>query len=171
MIPTRQMVLAACLLWLAAVFQGRVAHAIAFRGAQPDLPLVFLSVAALLVGSLRGSILGFWTGLLAASSFPAAFGSVFASRIVAGAFSGSFGSALIRSNLLVPPLVTLAASLLAESIAALIAPSFARHHLRRWLIGTGGEVLYNTLLALPVYLLLRLCRIGQIRDDPFGQRL
>ena len=170
MIPTRQVLLAALFVWLAAVLQGRVAHAIAFRGAQPDLPLVVLSSSALLVGSLRGSLLGFWAGLLASSSFPAAYGSVFASRIVAGAFAGSVGGSLIRSNLLVPPLVTLAATVIAESIGTLIAPSFAFHHSRRWLIGTAEEVLYNTALALPVYLGLRLCRLGQIPDDPFGQR-
>ena len=171
MIPTRQMALAAFLLWLAAVLQGRVAHAMAFRGAQPDLPLVFLCACAILVGSLRGSVLGFWAGLLAAASFPAMYGSLFASRIVAGAFCGSLGSSLIRANLFVPPLVTLAASLLAEGVCTLIAPNPALHHLRRWGMQTGGEVLYNTVLALPVYLGLRLCRIGQIRDDPFGQRL
>lgn len=171
MIPTRQMALVAFLIWLAAVFQGRVAHAIAFRGAEPDLPLVLLCSSAVLIGSLRGSILGFWTGLLAASSFPAAYGSLFASRIVAGALAGSLGSSLIRTNLFVPPLVTLASSLLAEGICTLIAPNPALHHLRRWLIQTAGEVSYNTVLALPFYLGLRLCRIGQIRDDPFGQRL
>ncbi len=171
MIPTRQVALAAFLIWLAAVLQGRVAHAVAFRGAEPDLPLVVLSTGAILVGSLRGSILGFWAGLLAAASFPAFYGSLFASRIVAGALAGSLGSSLIRTNLFVPPLVTLAASLLAEGICTLIAPGPALHHLRRWGIQAGGEVCYNTALALPVYLALRLCRIGQLRDDPFGQRL
>ena len=171
MIPARQMLLAAFLLWIAAVLQGRVAHAVSIRGAQPDLPLVVLSGCALLVGSLRGSVLGFWTGLLAAVSLPAAYGSVFAGRIVAGAFAGSLGSSLIRTNLLVPPLVTLAASLLAEAVCMLIAPGEVLHHSRRWLLQTGGELLYNMALALPVFLGLRFCRIGQLQDDPFGQRL
>ncbi len=170
MIPVRQVVLAAFLIWLAAVLQGRVAHAVSIRGAQPDLPLVVLSSSAILVGSMRGSLLGFWAGLLAAVSLPATYGSVFASRIVAGAFAGSLGSSLIRSNLLVPPLVTLAANLAAEIVSALIDPGRALHHSHWWLIQTGGEILYNTALALPVYLLLRFCRIGQLRDDPFGQR-
>ncbi len=170
MIPARQVLLAVVLVWVAAVLQGRVAHGIAIRGAQPDLPLVVLSSGAILVGSLRGSLLGFWAGLLAAVSGPAAYGSVFASRIIAGAFAGSLGSSLIRTNLLVPPLVTLASSLLAAGVATLIAPSFALHHPRLWLRETGGEIAYNTLLALPVYGLLRLCRIGHLRDDPFGQR-
>ena len=171
MIPARQTVLAAFFLWVAVVLQGRVAHAVNIHGAQPDFPLVVLSSSAILVGSLRGSLLGFWAGLLAAVSLPASYGSVFASRIVAGAFAGSLGSGLIRSNFLVPPLVTLAASLLAELACTLIAPGPALHHSHQWLVQTGGEVLYNTVLALPVFLLLRLCRVGQLWDDPFGQRL
>ena len=170
MIPARQVVLAALLIWIAAVLQGRVAHAISIRGAEPDLPLVVLSGSAILVGSVRGSLLGFWAGLLAAVSLPAVYGSVFAGCVIAGAFAGNLGSALIRSNLLVPPLVTLAANVAAEVIAALINPGPALHGSHFWLVQTGGEIVYNTGLALPVYLLLRLCRIGQLRDDPFGQR-
>ena len=171
MIPKRQMLLAAFLVWGAAILQGRVAHAISIRGAQPDFPLVVLTGSAILVGSLRGSLLGFWAGLLAAASFPAAYGSVFASRIVAGAFAGSLGSSLIRTNLLVPPLVTLAATALTETVCLLMAPGLALHYPRRWLLQTGSEICYNTVLALPIYLLLRFCRIGQLREDPFGQRL
>lgn len=170
MIPARQVVLAAFLIWVAAVLQGCVAHAISIRGAQPDLPLVVLCGSAILVGSMRGSLLGFWAGLLAAVSLPAVYGSLFASRIVAGALAGSLGSTLIRSNLLVPPLVTLAANVAAEVVSALIAPSQPLHGSHRWLVQTGSEILYNTALALPVYLLLRVCRLGQLRDDPFGQR-
>ena len=171
MIPVRQVVLAAFLIWLAAVLQGRVAHAVSIRGAQPDLPLVVLSTSAILVGSMRGTLLGFWAGLLAAVSLPAAYGSMFAGRVAAGVCAGSLGSSLIRSNVLVPPLVTLLASLAAEIVSALIDPSRALHHSHLWLIQTGSEILYNTVLALPVFLLLRFCRIGQLRDDPFGQRL
>ena len=171
MIPIRQMLLVAFLIWVAAILQGRVAHAVSIRGAQPDFPLVVLSGSAILVGSMRGSLLGFWAGLLAAVSLPAAYGSLFASRIVAGAFAGNLGSSLVRANLLVPPLVTLAATLLAETVCMLMAPSPALHHSRRWLIQTGSEILYNTVLALPVYFLLRLCRVGHLRDDPFGRLL
>ncbi|MGI4790152.1 MAG: rod shape-determining protein MreD [Janthinobacterium lividum] len=171
MIPNRQMFLAAFLIWIAAILQGRVAHAISIRGAEPDFPLVVLSSSAILVGSTRGSLLGFWAGLLAAVSLPSVYGSLFVSRIVAGAFAGNLGSSLIRANLLVPPLVTLAATVLAEMICMLMAPGPALHHSRRWLIQTGSEILFNTVLALPVYLFLRLCRVGHLREDPFGQLL
>ena len=169
MIPTRHVVLAALIVWLAAILQGRVSHALSIHGAQPDLPLIALSCGALLVGSARGAVLGFWTGLLAASAFPQTYGSLFVSRILAGAFAGGFGRNLIRDNLVVPPLVVLATSILAELLYVLMAPGLAVHHVRHWAEQTGGEVLYNTLLALPVYLFLRLLQIGRQREDPFGR--
>ena len=70
-----------------------------------------------------------------------------------------------------PPLVVLAATLLAEVVSVLMAPSLAVHHVRRWAVQTGGEILYNTLLALPVFLFLRLLQVGRQREDPFGRRL
>ena len=76
---------------------------------------------------------------------------------------------MIRDNLIVPPLVVLAATVLAEFLYVLMAPGLAVHHVRRWAGLVGGEVLYNTLLALPVYLLLRLLQVGRQREDPFGR--
>lgn len=171
MTATRHALLVALLVWLAAVAQGRAAHALSIRGAQPDFPLIVLSCGALLLGSAPGTLLGFWAGLLTAVSLPMAYGSVFVSRIAAGVFAGGFGRNLIRDNWVVPPLVVLAATLLAELLTALMAPGFAVHHVRRWLWLLGGELLYNTLLALPVSLLLRLCRVGQTTPDPFGRVL
>lgn len=171
MIPTRQVFLVVLLLWGAAILQGRVAHAVSIRGAQPDLPLIVLSGSAVLVGSVRGTLLGFWAGLLAAASAPAAYGSFFVSRILAGAFAGSLGSTLIRDNLFVPPLVTLATTLLTEFTCLLMAPGLALHHTHSWLTQVGGELIYNTLLALPIYLLLRACHVGHFREDPFGHLL
>ncbi len=169
MLPTRHVLLMAFLVWLAAIEQGRAAHALSIRGAQPDFPLIVLSCGALLLGSAPGALLGFWGGLLTAISLPMAYGSVFVSRIAAGAFAGGFGRSLIRDNFIVPPLVVLAATLLTELLTALMAPGFAVHHVRRWLWLLGGELIYNTLLALPISLLLRLCRVGSVTPDPFGR--
>ena len=168
MIPARHVLFVAGLVWLAAVIQGRAAHALSIHGAQPDFPLIVLACGALLLGSTRGALLGFWAGLLAAVTLPLTFGSLFAGRIAAGAFAGSFGRNLIRDNLIVPPLVVLAATLLAELVSVLMAPGLAVHHVRRWLWLLGGTGLQH-LLALPVSLLLRLCRIGRITADPFGR--
>ena len=169
-IPLRQMLLILFLLWIAALLQGRFAHTVSIRGAEPDLPLVMLSLCALLVGGVRGGLFGFWTGLLAAVALPTFYGSVFTGRLAAGIFAGSLGGSLSRANLLVPPLVTLAATLLSEIVGTLIAPGPALHHHRLWLVQTCTELLYNTALALPVSLLLRVCRVGQEEQDTFGMR-
>ncbi len=169
MIPARHGILAGLLIWAAAVLQGRAAHALALGGAQPDLPLVALACGAQLLGSAWGIRLGFWAGLLAAAAFPQAYGSVFLARIAAGAFAGGVGRSLIRDNLLVPPLVALTTTILAETISVLMAPGPALHHTRHWLALAGGEVLYNALLALPVSLLLRLLGVGRGHEDPMGR--
>ena len=169
MIPARHVLLVAFLIWLAAVGQGRAAHALSIRAAQPDLPLIVLACGALPLGSARGALLGFWAGLLTAAASPLTYGSLFVSRIAAGAFAGGFGRGLIRDNLIVPPLVVLAATGLTEGLGALIAPGAAVHDVRHWLWTLGGEMLYNALLAVPVSLLLRLFRVGEVTADPFGR--
>ncbi len=165
MIPTRQVFLVALLLLLAAVLQGRVAHAIQVRGAQPDLPLVGLACGGTLLGGPRGAGLGFWAGLLTAALVPGTVGSFLTSRTLAGAFAGRLQGSVIRDSVVVPPLVTFATTLIAELIYVLMAPT---HHLRAWAAARGGEILYNTLLALPVYSLMRRLHIGHRREDPFA---
>ncbi len=169
MIPKRQVVLAAALIWLAAVAQGRAAHALSVHGVQPDLRLVVLACGALLVGGPRGTLLGFWTGLLTAAAAPGLYGSLFLSRLMAGALAGGVGRSLIGGNFLVPPLVTLAATLVAEAVTVVLAPGLALHHIRHWLWLAGGGALYNSLLALPASLLLRVLGVGRPREDPFGR--
>lgn len=169
MIPARHVLLVAGLIWLAAIGQGRAAHALSVKGAQPDFTLVVLACGSLALGSARGALLGFWAGLLAAAALPMTYGSVFVSRIAAGAFAGGVGRSLIRDNLVVPPLVVLASTLLAEGLGALVAPGAAVHDVRHWLRLLGGEMVYNALLAVPVSLLLRLFHVGQVTADPFGR--
>lgn len=168
---TLSSILLAALLWLAVVCQGSLAHTINIRGVQPDFPLVVLSCGSILVGGVGGTWLGFWAGLLAAVSFPQAYGSLFFSRIAAGAFAGSVGQNLIRDNILVPSLVTIASTLLAEMLTALLAPGYVFHHLRHWVSLTCGELCYNALLAIPVFLFLRGIRVGQVTEDYFGRPL
>jgi rod shape-determining protein MreD len=169
MVPLRHVFPAVLVIWLAAILQGRVSHALRTHGVQPDLPLIALACSALLVGGTRGILLGFWTGLLSAVTFPLTYGSLFVSRILAGAFAGSFGRSLIRDNFLVPPVMVFLTTLLADLLSILMAPGQAIHHVRHWAELTGGEVLYNTVLALPMYLFLRLLQVGRQQEDPFGR--
>lgn len=163
----RQVIIVAALLLLAAVLQGLLAHTIAIDGAEPDFLLVTLACGGALVGGARATILGFWAGLLTAALIPAAFGSYLASRTIAGAFAGWLQGYVIRDSLIVPPLATFSTTVLAELIHVLMAPT---HHPAAWAAARGGEVVYNTLLALPIYWLMRWLRIGREREEGFGMR-
>lgn len=165
MSAARQIATAAVLLCLAAVLQGRGAHALRLGAAQPDFVLVVLGCAATLLGGARGVGLGFWAGLLTAALSPGTFGTHLASRTLAGALAGWLHGSVIRDSVVVPPLVLLATTLVAEAIAVLMAPT---HHLRLWAAQVGGETLYNMALALPVYFLLRRLGVGRQREDPFA---
>lgn len=169
MIPARQVFLAAFFLWLAAVAQGRLAHALRIGSAQPDFVLILLGCGASLLGFQRGALLGFWAGLLTAVSLPVTFGTYLTSRLLAGAFAGTLQRSLTRDSPIVPPLVVLATTLLAELLYLLMAPAIVFPHLRRWAWIVGGETVYNTLLSFPLYFLLRLCGIGRLSADPFAR--
>lgn len=169
MIPARQVVLALLFVWLAAIAQGRLAHAVRLGSAQPDFILILLGSSASLLGVQRGMLLGFWAGLLTAVMMPTTFGTYLTSRLLAGAFAGTLQRSLIRDSPIVPPLVVLAATLAAEAIYILMAPAVVFPHLRHWLWRVGGETIYNILLSFPLYFLLRLCGIGRLSADPFAR--
>ena len=170
MTPLRPLVWAVLALLLSAALQGRAAHAVHLRWAQPDFVLVTLGCAATLIGGSRGTFLGLWAGLLTAALIPGTFGTFLTSRTLAGALAGYLQRFLIRDSLLVPPLVVLATTLAAEAVYVLMAPGIARHPFRLWFDKIVGEVLYNIVFAFPVYFLLRRLGLGHVPDDPFGAR-
>jgi rod shape-determining protein MreD len=161
---------AACAVLVSAVLQGRVSHAIHIRWAQPDFVLLTLACAGVLIGGGRAALLGLWAGLLTASLVPATFGTLLTSRILAGAMAGYLHRFMMRDSLFVPPLVVFTVTLTASVVHVLMAPNIALNSLHLWLYQTGGEVLYNTVLALPVYFLLRRLGLGKPPEDPFGVR-
>jgi rod shape-determining protein MreD len=168
MTPARQILIVSFLLVVAAVLQGRLAHAVMIMGAQPDFPLVLLGCAALLIGGDGAIWLAFWTGLLQAAMAAQYVGSYLTSRVLAGAFASSLQRDLIRDSIVVPPLVVLAVTVITEFIFAAMVPHAWLHHLRPWLRGEIGGTVYNTVLSYPCFLLLRRCGIGYRREDPFG---
>ena len=165
MIPARHVVLAALLLVLAAAAQGRVAHAIAIRHAQPDFLLVTLSCVAVLLGPTRGVWLGVWSGLLTVALLPITPGSFLASRTLAGAWAGWLQGSVIQNSVWTPPLCALSTTLLAQGAYVLMAPT---HHLRAWAVMVAGQCAYNAVLSFPLYAGLRKVGVGRRREDPFA---
>ncbi|MCW3059930.1 MAG: hypothetical protein JWQ02_1751 [Capsulimonas sp.] len=168
MTPGIQTVVVVFCLLFAHVLQGRVAHAIEFRGAHPDLPLIVLACGATLLGGARGTAVGLWSGLLTASIAGVNYGSLLASRTIAGAFAGNLQRSMLRDSIIVPPLIVFSTTVVAEFIYAVMAPNAWLHHWRLWMRQTGGEVAYNMVLSYPIYFLLRRIRIGHKVEDPFA---
>lgn len=166
----RQTFIVALCILLAHVLQGRVSQAIAIRGAHPDFPLIVLACGATLLGGARGTMVGLWSGLLTGAVASVNYGSFLASRTLAGAFAGNLQRSMIRDSIVVPPLVVLSTTVVAEFIYAVMAPNAWLHHWRLWLRDTGGELVYNMVLSYPIYFLLRKMRIGHKVEDPFALR-
>jgi rod shape-determining protein MreD len=157
----RRIWLAVLFMLVAAVFQGRVAHAIHIRAAQPDFVLIVLTCSAILLGDTPGIVLGVWGGFLTAIMLPSYFGSYLASRTIAGAFAGTLQRFMIRDSLLVPSLAVMATTFIAQIIFLLMVP----HHPRIQVHFDSGELLYNAVLAFPIYFGLRKVLAGKESED------
>lgn len=169
MTPGRQALIVAFFLVIATVFQGRLAHAVIIKGAQPDLPLVFLACGGSLIGGNYAVVLALWTGLLEASMVAWYFGSLLTSRTLAGAFAGGLKRSVIRDSLVVPPIIVFLTTAVAQLVYAVMVPNAWVHHAHEWVRSVVGQLLYNTALSYPVYFLLRRCGIGRPKENPFGR--
>jgi rod shape-determining protein MreD len=168
MTPRRQALIVAVAMLIAAILQGRVAHAIAIRSAEPDFVLIVLACGAILNGTEQGAFLGFWGGVLTASLSTVNFGTYLASRTIAGALASSLQQLMIRDSVLVPPLIVLITTLVAQIVYSLMAPSMMVHHFKLWSHAIGGSALYNCLLAFPVYWFFRRLSAGYNKETPFA---
>lgn len=168
MISLRPLVWAVLAVFVAAIAQGRLSHALHICWAQPDFPLLTLACAGVLLGGNQATFLGLWTGLLTAAMIPGTFGTLLTSRVLSGTLAGYLSRFVIRDSVLVPPLVTLLVTGTAEVVRVLMAPGLSLHPIHLWLEKVGGEMLYNALLSLPVYFLLRRLGLGVVQPDSFG---
>lgn len=171
MSATRQTFIALCFLVVAAILQGRVAHAMSVNGAAPDFLLIVLGCSAMLIGGYWGVVLGFATGYLTAalSADPfIPFGTMLVSRTIAGAFAAGLQRSVIRDSVWVPALVVAATTAISDVIYAAMAPHSWLQNPRQWFRLQGGQMIINTLLSYPFYLLLRKLGLGIPKEDPFG---
>ncbi|MGO8670206.1 MAG: rod shape-determining protein MreD [Capsulimonadaceae bacterium] len=169
MVPASRQVFVVCLmLVVAAVLQGRVAHAIAIKGAQPDFPLVVLACGSTLLGGDAAVYVALWAGLLQSALLGMYVGSIMTSRTVAGAFAVGLNQVVIRGNVaVVPPVVAFTITLASELIFGAMVPPAWMHHARRWFQALLGESVYNAALAYPVYWFMLRVHIGA-GEDEFG---
>lgn len=152
---TKKAIWLAVSLLLAITLQNTFADSMRIRGAKPDFTLVVALVGAMFCDGNGGAALGFSSGLFFASlAAPPAggFGGIIISRTLTGFGVGWLEERLYRESLqLAIPLVA-CGTLITEAIYFVIAP---QPNFAFWLRHTLGEGLYNCVLTLPIYLLLK----------------
>ncbi len=171
-IPLRLLVRLIALAFLTVVLQEAAISQISVFGVSADLtPLVVMSVG-LLAGSTSGAIFGFGTGLLVDLMLVQTLGVTSLLYIAIGYWAGRLRELRDPAHGLVPLALGAAATLFAGIGMALI----------QFLLGVDAPVsllllqqifitmLVNTLLALPVYALVRRVIQPALPEDPRRRR-
>ena len=142
-------------LFVAALLQSVCADAMGIRGAHPDLLTATAIVGALFCDANGGAALGFFAGLLHACLVTppfGGFGSLIVSRTLVGFGVGWLEERIFRDNALLSLSLVTIGTALAEGLFFLFAP---QRNILHWARALGLTTLYNPLLALPLYALLR----------------
>lgn len=120
--------------------------------ARPNLVHCVLMLSCLFVDGNTGAAIGLITGLLEGSFAGRYIGSFLVSRTLVGFLAGVLEERVFRDNLLFALFMVFSGSLLIEGCFFLFAP---RPHVVAWAVRTLLSAVYNTLLALPLYYVLR----------------
>jgi hypothetical protein len=96
--------------------------------------------------------MGFLVGWMEGAMIAQTLGSHLLSRTIAGFLIGWVPVWLERANPLMPILASIALVLTADSLLFLMAP---RGDWLEWSLRLTGKFLYNGVLALPIYLVLK----------------
>jgi rod shape-determining protein MreD len=167
-LPLRLIVLA----FATVVIQQAAVSQISIFGVSADLsPLVVMSVG-LLAGSLPGAAMGFGTGLLVDTVLVQTLGVTSLLYIAIGYWSGRLRELRDPAHALVPLAAGAAATAVAGIGMTVIQFLLGVDAPVSWLLAQQifVTVLVNTLLALPVYALVRRVIQPALPDDPRRRR-
>lgn len=162
--PTPQEIarLAAVLL-VAVLLQTTVAPNIRILGANPDFALIAVVCVGLLRGSETGAVFGFLTGALVAVALMEPLGLAAFVFVLVGFFAGRYAETADLPAGVAPLLSVFAATLFANVLFALAQTLLERQVPLGFLLGRVlvPSLVLNTLLAAPVYLVVRLALPGR----------
>ena len=139
-------------IWLAAACQQVLARRMAIAGCRPDFFLIVLTPLALWSSRKTGTILGFFCGLIQGATAGANLVGYTMSRTIGG-FTVSWSKQIgFQPNVAVIAVTAGAATLFCQLVFMFLAPPSG---VLSFLRDTIGSALYNGVLAVPVYLLLK----------------
>jgi rod shape-determining protein MreD len=148
---------------VAVLLQTAVAPHLRLLGANPDFALIAVVCVALVKGSETGAVFGFLTGMLTAVALMEPFGlSAFVFVLVAY-FAGRYAETADLPAGLAPLVTVFAATLVANLLFALAQFLLGRQVPLGFFFGRVllPSLVFNTLLAAPLYVLVRLWLQGK----------
>jgi len=138
--------------YIAAAFQQGLAPRFTFVGIVPDFLLVFVAVFALFSSRPAATANGFFAGLLEGALAGVNLTHYVLSRTLAGFFGGAASAFNFQPNMGVAALMAAALTAISQVLLFFLAPPSG---IGRFLGDTIGAAMYNGVLAIPVYALLR----------------
>jgi rod shape-determining protein MreD len=143
---------------VAVLLQTAVAPHLRLLGAHPDFALIAVVCVALVKGSETGAVFGFLTGMFTAIALMEPFGLSAFVFVLIGYFAGRYAETADLPAGLAPLLTVFVATLVANVLFAMAQFLLAREVPLGFFLGRVllPSLVFNTLLAAPVYLLVRL---------------
>ncbi|AIE85648.1 rod shape-determining protein MreD [Fimbriimonas ginsengisoli] len=139
-------------LWLAAGCQQSVVPSVTIGGVVPDFLLVAVGCLSLFGNRVAGSFIGFGAGIVQGALAGANLGAYAVSRILAGFLTGWFNMLEFESNPAVAFFAVAAATILGQLLLMFAAPP---SQIISFLLATIGSAIYNGVLAMPLFVLLK----------------
>jgi hypothetical protein len=139
-------------LFIAAVLQQTLAERFSILGARPDFMLTALAVLGMFANRSGGMALGFFDGLLMGAVANANMQHYVASRTVTGLILGWTSNAEMPRSVPASGLIAAAVTVFAQLTLMFLAPP---HSISTFLADTIRSAVYNGVLAIPVYALLK----------------
>ena len=146
------LLIAAFCIWVAAALQESVAWKLAIFGARPEFLLVVLATLCMFTNRLGGTLLGFFTGFAFGAIAGANLTWYVVSRSIAGFLDGWSGGLGLQGNI---PLAGLNAFFVTIFAELLLMFFIAPKGIASFVAATIGSAIYNGVLAMPMYMLLR----------------
>ena len=153
----------AVVLLVTVLLQTAVAPHLRLLGAYPDFALIAVVCVALISGAETGAVFGFLTGILTAIALMEPFGLSAFVFVLVGYFAGRYAETADLSTSFAPLLSVFASTLLANVLFAMAQFLLAREVPLGFFVGRVliPSLILNSLLAVPVYLLVRLWLRGR----------
>jgi rod shape-determining protein MreD len=144
-------------LLVTVLLQTAVAPHLRLLGAYPDFALIAVVCVALIKGSETGAVFGFLTGMFTAIALMEPFGLSAFVFVLIGYFAGRYAETADLPAGFAPLLTVFVATLVANVLFAMAQFLLAREVPMGFFLGRVllPSLVFNTLLAAPVYLLVR----------------